>query len=115
MKELKTGFNLTMICNYKSIVLNIGLIFLCSCDSINFEQNITAGDKKNIMKKLDYKIPESCNFDEIEHAFSSNACSPKIIKPEYQGVVINAPKTLVLKDDMEAYVACSFSFSNKTN
>ncbi|MFK5856885.1 MAG: hypothetical protein QM503_12205 [Bacteroidota bacterium] len=67
------------------------------------------------MKKLNYKIPESCDFHEIKHAFSSNACSPKILKPEFEGIIINAPKKMELTNDMEAFIACSFSFSNKTD
>ncbi len=59
----------------------------------------------------DYKIPEKCNFDEIDQSYSSNSCSPIIIIPTFEGVLINAPKKISLSGNTKVPLACSFAFS----
>ncbi len=96
---------------YSQYSLSICLI-ICSCGSDNQEQNAIFEGENNKMQNS-YKIPDNCDFSKIDHAFSSNSCSPKIIKPVFEGVIINMPKKIFSGSDMTAFLACSFSFSNK--
>lgn len=67
------------------------------------------------MSNSDYEIPENCNFNTVDNTSSSNECSPKINTPTFEGLIINVPKIINFKDDMEAILACTYSFSNKTD
>ena len=59
----------------------------------------------------DYKIPENCNFEDVGPGYSTNSCSPKIIIPTFEGLLINTPPKVLLSDAMTVKVACSFAFS----
>lgn len=85
------------------------LLLITAC-----EQNNNSRGKIKQMNDINYKIPENCDFNDIDHTYSSNSCSPKMIKPAYEGVVINVPETIVFNDQMEVLMACTYSFSNKT-
>lgn len=88
----------------KAISLILVICFLLCC-------NFNSEGKGKTM--TEYIIPANCNFEDVGHAYSSNACSPEIIIPTFEGVLINAPKRIAYSDKMEVMLACTFAFSLK--
>lgn len=93
----------------------IFFINLIACDLSDSEQSITLSESVESMENTNYKIPVDCDFNVIDHAYSKNTCSPYIIKPAYEGVLINVSKKITFNENMEVLLACTFSFSNKTD
>ncbi|NTV48586.1 MAG: hypothetical protein HGB32_12505 [Geobacteraceae bacterium] len=59
----------------------------------------------------DYKITKNCNFEDVYPGFSANSCSPEIIVPTFEGLLINTPPKVPLSAALSVKVACSFAFS----
>lgn len=86
------------------------ILLLIACD-----QNNTSRKNTKKMGNNSYTIPENCDSSDIDHEYSSNSCSPQIIKPAFEGVLINVPKKTMFNESMEVLLACTFAFSNKTD